>query len=347
LQLDSIDLHEAGLLPGRVTGVVYNPDAGGKPFANAFGFLCTGEDDFDTVGGCYYLLECMTDANGRFRIDACPPGQYVLRFSDSAHRYAHYDPSVWIRVTPEEAIDLRLFAPERDHQLAINFVVGDGSPPEVHAGTGLDAGVIAKHVDPKTKELPFIRDDDERLRAQASEILCALEPLDETTTHWPIYIQRFAFSPANLLKNNARDIVIPNVTPGRWRVTLTARYSAVYSSSETLLTREIVVTERMAPLEIDLPAAALAGTFEDSTGGVWFSSTIEAIPQDPKLPVRTCRAQAAYRFIGLAPGKYSLRFRSQGCEPKRVDDVVVRRGETTLLEKVVLKRTAPSTEYAP
>ena len=37
VKLDAITLHDAGVLPGGVTGVAYNPDAGDKPYANAFG----------------------------------------------------------------------------------------------------------------------------------------------------------------------------------------------------------------------------------------------------------------------------------------------------------------------
>jgi hypothetical protein len=347
VELGPINLHEAGVLPGRVTGVAYHPAAANKPFANAFGYVCSGESDFDTVGGSYYLLQFMTDAQGRFRIDACPPGEYVLRLTDDASGYGPYDPSVWIRVTPEKSIDLRLFAPETDHRLAVNFAVGDGSSREVHAAAALDADVIAKHVDPKTGELPFIDDASERLRAVASEILCRLQPLDETTTHWPIYIERFEFTPRNLLKDNPREIVIPNLTPGRWRLTLSAEYSSVYRTSETLLTRDFAFAKGMAPLEISMPAAALAGTFDYPGRGPWHYATIEAIPRQPGLPTRTCRGQTAFRFIGLAPGEYSLRFQAEACEPKRIDNVIVRKGETTWLDEVTLSPARPKKENRP
>jgi protocatechuate 3,4-dioxygenase beta subunit len=343
-QLDPINLHGAGLLPGRVTGVAYNPAAANKPFANAFGYICSGEYNYDSVGGCYYLVKSMTDAEGRFQIDACPPGEYVLRFSENSDGYGLYDPSVWIRVTPERTMDLRLFSPEAVHRLAINFVVGDGSSRDLHAGTALDERVIAKHADPKTGELPFIDDSSERHRATASVILCELQPLDKTTTHWPIHRESFEFSPRNLLKGNLRDIVVPNLTPGRWRLTLTARYSSVYSISETLLTRDFAFSEGMAPLQIKLPASSLSGTYENPIRGLWNRTTIEVIPQVPGLPTRTLHGLETFRFVGLAPGKYSLRFQDEGCQTKRVDDVIVRKGETSWLEQVTLKPTTPTTE---
>lgn len=338
LELDPIDLHNVDILPGRVTGVAYNPDAAHSRFANAFGYICSGEDNFDSVGGSYYLLRFMTDAAGRFRIDACPPGNYVLRLTDSVHGYGPYDPSVWIRVTPEKTIDLRLFAPETDHQLAINFVVGDGSPRDVHAGAALDADVIAKHIDPRTGKPSHVREIGERLRVQPSYILCQLEPLGETTTHWPVYTKRFEFSPRTLLEENPRDIVIPNLLPGRWRLTLTATYIAAFCSSETLLTRDFEVSKGMAPLKIEMPPSALSGAFDNPAAGPWDRATIEAIPQQPGRPTRTCYGEASFRFIGLAPGKYSLRVQAEGCETKHIDDVIIQRGQATWLDKVTLKR---------
>lgn len=202
VDLEAINLHDACLLPGRVTGVAFHPGTN-RPLANAFGYVCSGQSNFDTVGGCYYLLQCMTDADGRFQIDPCPPGEYVLRLTDDALGYGHHDPSVWIRVVPEKTLDLRLFVPETDRQLAIDFIVGDGSSRDTHAGVALDAQVIEKYTDPKTGKLPFIKDDDDRLRAGPSEIVCELVPLDNTATHWPIYTNRFLLFPANLLKEKS------------------------------------------------------------------------------------------------------------------------------------------------
>jgi len=340
LELDPINLHNIGILPGCVTGVAYDPDDAHKPFANAFGYICSGEDNFDSVGGSYYLLRFMTDAEGRFRIDACPPGNYVLRFTDSVGGYGPYDPSVWIRVSPEKTMDLRLSAPETDNRLAIDFVVGDGSSRDVHAGAALDADVIAKHIDPRTgKPKPsYIRETSERLRVQGSVIYCKLTPADETTTHWPIYTRWFEFTPPNLLKDNSRDIVIPNVSPGRWRLELTATYRGAFTNSETLLTRDFEFTEAMAPLRIELPPASLAGTLVYPGGGPWHFTTIEVIPQEPGHRTRTSQCVGVFRFIGLAPGEYSLRFRTEGYDAKRIDNVIVRNGQVTWLDKVTLRR---------
>jgi len=337
-QLDPINLHDAGVLPGLVTGVVYNPGAEHKPFANAFGYICAEDDHFDSVGGCYYLLKFMTDPQGRFRIDACPPGKYVLRFTDSTNGYGPFDPSIWIRVAPEETIDLRLSAPEFDHHLGINFVVGDGSSRDVHAGAALDADVIAKHIDPRTGKSSYIREANERLRVEGSKILCQLTPLDETITHWPIYDERFEFTPPNLLMDNSNDIVIPNVSPGRWRLTLTATYGEMFTNSETLLTRDFEFTAGMAPLRIEFPPAALAGTLDYPGGGPWDFTTIEVIPQEPAHRTRTSQCVTDFRFIGLAPGKYSLRLRTEGYDVKCIDNVIVRKGQVTWLDKVALRR---------
>ena len=117
--------------------------------------------------------------------------------------------------------------------------------------------------------------------------------------------------------------------------------------SETLLTRDFTFAEGMAPLEIAIPPAALAGTCDHPARGPWDYATIDAIPQKPGLPTRTCQGEASFRFIGLAPGEYSLRFRAEGCEPRRVDNVIVRKGETTWLEEVSLRPATPKEETAP
>lgn len=347
VRLDPINLHDAGLLPGRVRGTAYHPDAPHKPFANGFGYICAGQHDFDSVGGSYYLLQFMTDADGRFRVDHCPPGKYVLRLTDDACGYTVGSPSLWIRVTPEKTLDLRPFAPGTDSRLTIDFIVGDGSPRDVHAGAGLDAGLIAKHTDPKTGELPYLDDESQRLRVEPSEITCDLQPLDESITHWPIHAEAFDFSAGNLLKANPRDIVIPNVSPGRWRLTLTAAHGSVFSAGETLLTRDFVFARGMAPLKIELPAAALAGTLDNPVPGLSADVTMEAIPRKPGLRARTCRGKTAFRFIGLAPGEYSLRLRAKGRQEKRVDNVLVQQGRTIWLDKIVLRRETPKTSAAP
>ena len=341
VQLGSIDLHEARLLPGRLTGVAFHPAGDHRPFANVFGYVCAAESDFDSVGGSYYLLRFMTDAEGRFRVEHCPPGKHVLRLSDEPSQYGPRDPSVWIRVTPEKTLGLRLFAPETDSCLAVRFLVGDGSARDVHAGAALDADVIAKHADKKTGELPFIKDDRVRFRAQIAEIACEIKPLEEAIDHWPIVTEQFKFSPGNLLKGDRSRLVIPNLSPGRWRLTLTAVYDSLFRCDETLPMRELVFVRGMGPLEIRMPAAALAGTIENPARGVRDRVTIEAIPRQPGLPTRTCRGQIGFRFIGLLPGEYTLRIRAEGCEEKRVPALVIRNGKTTWLDKLVLKAALP------
>ena len=154
---------------------------------------------------------------------------------------------MWIHVTSERTLDLRLFAPESDNRLAIRFRVGDGSPRDVHAGAGLDPGVIARYVDKKTGELQYVEDDALRLRTTMAEIHCELKPLDDSIGHWPVYTERFKFGPGHL-EGRGTLIVIPNVTPGRWRLTLTGFYEALFSCHETLLTRDFTFSRGSGPM---------------------------------------------------------------------------------------------------
>jgi len=337
VRLDPIDLHRAALLPGRLTGIAYQPADPRKPFANAFGFVCAGDRTYDTVGGFYYTVRFMTDAEGRFQVDNCPPGDYVLRLSNDERGGGLGSGAVWIHVTPEKTLDLRLFAPESDNRLAIRFRVGDGSPRDVHAGAALDPDVIARYIDKKTGELPFIENDAQRLRATTAEISCELKPLESSIGHWPGDTQRFKFSPDNL-KGQGPQFVIPNVTPGRWRLTLTADYDVVFSCEESLLTRDFTFSKGMAPMEILMPPAALVGAIENPVRDAWGQAVIEAIPREPGRPARTCHGQVSFRFIGLEPGEYTLRIRAAGCQERSVDRVLVEKGKTTWLDKIVLKR---------
>jgi protocatechuate 3,4-dioxygenase beta subunit len=327
LHLDPIDLHREGLLPGRITGAVFQPVDGNKTFASAFGCIY---EDFDAADGLEYVQRFMTDAEGRFRIENCAPGKYVLHISDNEHGLRPNNAALWIRVTPEKTNDMRLFAP--DAELSIRFAVGDGSLRHLYAGAALDRDVITKHLDEKKGRLRYIDNEGDRLRAEPAQITCKLEPLDDAINHWPICSDQFEFIPGNL-KDARRHMTIPNVTPGRWRLTLTAESSC----HETLPTRDVVFTAGMAPLEIQMPAAALAGSLDSPLSKPWDPATIDAIPSQPGLPTRTCGAQESFRFIGLAPGTYTLRVRAKGCVEKQVAGVVVEHGKTTWLEKTVLK----------
>jgi hypothetical protein len=344
LRLDPIDLHAAGILPGRVTGTIFQPADGTKPFANAFGYVCDVGNNYDTVGGFYYLIDFMTDADGQFTIDHCPPGEYVLQF-DANRNGGGREASVRIRVAPETTTALRLFAADAKHRFAVKFNIGDGSSRDIHAGCALDADTIAKHIDPKTGKLPFIEDDKERFRAEPSVVNCQLEPLDKTITHWPASVESFEFGPGNLLKKRPSDVVIPNVSPGRWRLTASADYNSVYSNRETLLTREFTFTEGMPPMQIELPAASLAGQFRNPVQPAFRPGdyeSIEAIPRQPGLPTRTCYGQNDFRFVGLAPGEYTVRILAGGCDENRIEHVIVEKGKVTWLDRSVLKASKPS-----
>jgi hypothetical protein len=56
------------------------------------------------------------------------------------------------------------------------------------------------------------------------------------------------------------------------------------------------------------------------------------------LPTRSCKAKQGFRFLGLEPGRYTLRFRSDDFQEKRIDGVIVEKGKTTWLAPVSLDR---------
>jgi|GEM_PF-4183761 len=347
IAVEPIDLHKGKLLPGRIKGVVFKPDAPTEPLACAFGYICRGEDDFDSIGGSYHLMQFMTDADGRFEIDHFPPEKYTLRFTDRAHSYGHNDPPTWIHVESEKTLNLRLFAPESNRRLAIDFRFGNGMFSDVHAGAGLDAHVLEKYYDWEKDELPWIEDDELRFRATPAEIFYKIEPLDESIGCRPVCEEHFVLSPQNLLEEDAANFVISNMSPGRWRLTLTTHSGSVYTSSETFLVREFEFTEEMKKLEIAMPPAALAGRFDYPNQGGWARTTVEVIPQGKTTAIRTCEAESSYRFIGLKSGKYSLRFRNRDHVLKQINDITVKDGETKWMEPVILKAAAKHGDNDP
>ena len=60
-------------------------------------------------------------------------------------------------------------------------------------------------------------------------MVCQLEPLDEAIDHWPAAAASSSFGPFEVPENEGGPhIVIPNVSPGRWRLTLKAVYDDVF-----------------------------------------------------------------------------------------------------------------------
>jgi hypothetical protein len=130
-------------------------------------------------------------------------------------------------------------------------------------------------------------------------------------------------------------------------LTLRMRYNWDLLSDNAFPTREIVVTENTTPLQIRMPAASLVGVLDNPADTTWKQAEIEAIPSRPDLPTRTCRGELRsrrpdFRFLGLAPGEYTLRIRVAGCEEKRVPGVIVERGKTAWLGRIALQSAAKS-----
>ncbi len=86
VDLGEIDMDAQGLTPGTVVGQVFATSDESTPLPNWIGYLCHEKSDFNTVGVFDYYLEFQMDQQGRFRIDNCPPGTYMIRISDQPDR---------------------------------------------------------------------------------------------------------------------------------------------------------------------------------------------------------------------------------------------------------------------
>ena len=346
-QLDPIDLGRAGVLSGRLTGVVYQGD-GRTPFSNAFGYVSS--ETRDTGFGFYYYLRFMTDAQGRIDVPNFPPGTFRVRFADDTMADATRWNWEYIRVLPGKTHRVRLFAEDPGDAVAISLNVGDGSTPDVLAGAVPGPDAMRKYPQQKEESYPE-NTDGTRYRAIPARVACNLEPLEDSIDHWSGFGHGFEFGPNNLMKGHRPQVVIDDVLPGRWRLTVSAYTYQDYDCDETMLVREVAVTNRTPPLEITLPPAALAGRLQQQAKpakpgalhAVLDESeqvSIEAIPQQASLPTRSCQAKHAFRFLGLEPGRYTLRFRAEDFHEKRIEGVIVEKGKTTWLPPVPLERTA-------
>ena len=79
--------------------------------------------------------------------------------------------------------------------------------------------------------------------------------------------------------------------------------------------------------------AVLEGTVTDPTGGVISGATVKVIAVDTGLTEeQPTNSKGYYRFPGLAVGRYSVTTSNTGFKVKRVDDVIVRVGQTRTLD---------------
>ncbi|MDP1561190.1 MAG: carboxypeptidase regulatory-like domain-containing protein [Pirellulaceae bacterium] len=82
VDLGEIDMDALGLTPGTVVGQVFATPDESTPLPGWFGYLCQENPGFNTADILEYYLEFHMDQQGRFRIDNCPPGTYMIRISD-------------------------------------------------------------------------------------------------------------------------------------------------------------------------------------------------------------------------------------------------------------------------
>ena len=108
------------------------------------------------------------------------------------------------------------------------------------------------------------------------------------------------------MKGHRPQVVIDDVLPGRWRLTVSAYTYQDYDCEETVSYGEVAVTNRMPPLEITLPSAGeLGGRLQqqaksaepDALHSVLDESekvAIEVIPHQAGLPREVARPRMPF-----------------------------------------------------
>ena len=85
-------------MPGRIEGVALQGGDANRAHANVFIYVCDDLEHWDTVGNTYYVTTVMTDSRGRFVLDLCPPGRYVLVTSDHPVHCDESSAQAWVDV---------------------------------------------------------------------------------------------------------------------------------------------------------------------------------------------------------------------------------------------------------
>lgn len=313
---------------GRIEGRVWRPKYMEEgPWAFTKGYV--GAFRFEAIPGIDEgeSIEFRADENGRFAVDNVPVGLTTVGFSYAMADVIHTD--TWqVRVVEGQTTEVRAHDPARPHRLALAFAIGDGSKAQYESGTGLGA---ARGVDNVTLTSSFFAEIEKRERRPLEpSFRVALTPLSQGT---------LSFEEPNWADLDAeRNLVLPDVGAGRYRLRVYDWLGSTDLESEPLFDREVVVPpDGRGQVEIALGAGCITGKIPPLKENFKRPVVVTAVAKGGRERTRQARCDDGGNFCVryLSPGSYSLFIHDPKSGFCRVDDVQVPAGAVDIGERVL------------
>ena len=221
---------------------------------------------------------------------------------------------------------VRAFEPDGHREFTLAFAIGDGSKTQYESGRGMGAAgkvdmvTVSSHVislfkkNPVTPRKPMFRVE--------------LTPLSKGPLS-------FASPDVDEL-DEQRNVVLPDVGPGKYRIRLHDWQGAQGLESGSLFDREVVApTGGGGKVRVELGAGCITGNVPAPKSVFGRSVEVTAVAKASRTPARRahCDFEGNFCLRYLSPGTYSLFFNDPKSGYCRVDDVEVPAGVVDVGER--------------
>ena len=271
VDLGTLQLEGTGTIVGR-----YRVTGSDDPDESAFHPGNVGysdEDPYFSLWRKYTPLSNVrfrTDENGRFRVEGVPIGWVKASInSDTGHGRPSGDVRL-VRVAQGATTEVRFADPNREWDLPVCIIVGDGSRAHWESGTACGSDFAFENSDERDPVMEL-----------------SLEPTTETRCS---FLERQSDR-----VSRATEWVIPDVHPGRYRLGV----ALGWRKDDLCWQQDIEARPNREPVKISLDAGSVTGKIRQG-GAVWMMS------EDRKFRVRTswCDGGNWFAFRFVQPGSY-------------------------------------------
>ena len=307
VRLEAIDLHAAGMLPGRLTMLAFQPTSNPLPFANAFVSLWAARATFDPSDA---RLSGMTDAGGRFQPGALSAGQVCLAVELLARRASNRPCGSALR--PRRRVEraaVRSRVPAEDQVRRRRRFGAD-----VYAAAAIDADAPPKKGGgqrARGRATPWRN----RARRRNGPRGCRRDQvragtarrIDRLLAHLPGELRLRAAGTAEAARRGPRD----SERRAGPLETEAQEFRRVADDADPRF--HVCRGAARVAVECRPPRWSEPSRWRRRSFGRVAAGNLDRVHRRRRagprrvLPTRTCTTHDDFRFIGLAPGKYSLR----------------------------------------